>query len=399
MIPALLIIFMPRPSIEGSQFFLFPLIGLVSLCLVMTFGRLGHNIPSRHLFLPVILTLLFLIFTQFCTLLLRSDQIRPTGIIEPMRPLLLAGLFVAGAYMGRFHEGPMVKALFAIGVLILVGQSFVCVLQVLNIKALDFIYNTDKLADHTRRILGTLGNPNALAWFSAQAGILCLVTGKSKFRWALIFLAGILIFLSASRSMLILYPTMLVGSVFFLSGKKLSFRAGIFLSVVGVLLLAGLLSIVYLLRSQLGYLSEILKVTQSGSLSDVGSFAGRLELWGETWRYFESSTLESKWVMGLGALARLKTLDNDYLYVFYRYGLLGLLAQAMAIVAVLRVFLKTKNLSLRVFGVQYILVALIIGIQSDMLGGWLPSLFPFYFAGIALSQSGSRGVDYENSNC
>lgn len=159
MIPALLIIFMPRPSIAGVQFILFPIIGLVALFIVLSFGKLNHRVPSRDQFLFVLYALLFLTVTQLFTLSIRASDIRPTGIIEPMRPLLLCILFVAGAYVGRFPAGAVMRALFFIGVLILVGQAAVCVLQVAGIRALDFIYNTDKLSSHTGRILGTLKFP------------------------------------------------------------------------------------------------------------------------------------------------------------------------------------------------------------------------------------------------
>ncbi len=86
--------------------------------------------------------------------------------------------------------------------------------------------------------------------------------------------------------------------------------------------------------------------------------------------------------------------DNDYLYVASRTGLVGLVLH-LAILSTAAVgFARTRVEYVGLIGAEYLLFAMILGFLADTLGGWGYPILLFFYLGLAMGNAGPiRGLE------
>jgi len=76
--------------------------------------------------------------------------------------------------------------------------------------------------------------------------------------------------------------------------------------------------------------------------------------------------------------------DNDYLYVIWHFGIIGLLMYIMIYIVLFFQSFKSCNNKLKSIGVTCFLILVMLGFLSETLVGWIQSLTTMYFIGIAI---------------
>jgi hypothetical protein len=254
--------------------------------------------------------------------------------------------------------------------------------QLFGISAFELIYSEDKSRPFGSlvRVTGSLGNPNVFGWIVAQMSIIILLLSTSWWRYAWLFVGALLVVMSGSRTVLILFPFMVAFASVLIGGIRAVLSKAFLLSLgIG----SAFVYVVISLGGYFPYLQQLQTVVTSGSLMSVNAFAGRWAMWGQAYAEFASAG-DMAWLFGLGSRESTRALDNDFLYVFFRSGTFGLVAHVSLITYIATIFLRTRHSSIGMAGLQYLIFALLMGIVADTLGGWLAPLFLFYLVGIAV---------------
>jgi hypothetical protein len=398
----LLYVYMPRPPLPGAHLLVYP--AVVAILLILSSILLGttRSVDRRVSF--VLILLLFTGIAAGISSLLNAVHLRSTAPLEILRPGVFGTVLLYGYYVGRVGTHYWVsRGLVWAAYLILAGQLVIAISQILGVPVVDFLYSEDKSRPFGSllRVTGSLDNPNALGWIVAQASMMILLLSESRARFLWLGLGALLVIASGSRTVLILFPLMIVfASLFGRGGLDVSWNS----LAVSVVIAAGFLGVIFWLGSYFPYLAQLGNVLTSGSLSSVNSFDARLDIWARAFDHFKASG-DLVWIFGLGSRAETRVLDNDVLYVFFRLGALGLLAHFAVLAYAAVIFLRERAYPIAILGFQYLLFALLIGLLVDALGGWFVPLFLFYFVGLTIGlsrtsrdledlamQAGSRGV-------
>jgi len=391
-LPILTIILLPRPDIPGAQFFLFPILGVAVLLIILTLPAERPWILQNTKLMMVVTATFLVLISNAISMLANHSMIRSP--LELMRPILLFGLVLAGTSLCRFKNGTIAKAFAGAGVFLVFAQITVGVAQLLNVPIFNSIYSSDKtrgLEALFFRVTGTIGNPNAFAWFLIQSSFLTICFSKWRLRWLILVPVFFGILISGSRSNLIVFP-IAIAVMKLAQLRSLSIGRILGLLLATIFVFVCLVGVVILFPRYFSYLSELLKIAETGSLDSVTTFALRLKLWASRFAIFNSSMADHKWILGLGTTEDFRVLDNDYLYIFFKYGILGLVTHLLSIATMIYVFMKCSSLSLRTYGLQYIVCAIALGFQADTMGGWFFPLIPFYLLGLALIKEREGGA-------
>lgn len=393
----LLLVYLPRPPISGSHIIIYPLIGSIILVFTLFLAQIHRSINSKI----IILIFLYLLYSAcfLFSFLLNSDYLRSTAGLELTRPILLITILLFGYYLGlRGGERRIEKGLLTASYLILMGQLVISLLQLNGYQSfLGLIYSTEKTRElgSLLRVTGSLGNPNVFAWVISQASmsILILSSSKTKFFWLCIGL--ILVVISGSRALLITFPLILLVSLILryrsnprakqiLNKQRFKINKAILLFFFGFTLVVGaaLILLVTHFSSIFPYLSELGLIFE-GKLTSIRTVSLRLVMWSELFQMFNSQNYFT-WFLGLGARDALRVVDNDYLYVFFRVGVIGLLAHFGIIFYILKVFSSDLQRKISDLGMQYLLGSLFLGLVYETISGWFFPTFLFLYLGISI---------------
>lgn len=359
---------------------------------VMQFN--GIMIVPDSLF--TLMAMILLSFTM--TLTLNASFFSAIGLSEIAKPLIYTIFFVFGVTANLQYSLPEIKkTLVLVSKIILVGQFILTVDQVLAINTFSVIYDYGKTSSTGEitsfmRSTGSKFNPNDFAWIVMQYAVIIYLFSKKTSRYFWLFLALLLILLSGSKSMLALYPAALFVAGWLKGDRKIMNRknASILLSV------AILVYAIYKfleLNPDIFPRLNVLLVLLSG---DDGGFDARYKMWETAYAYFLSKDEGGlTWAFGLGPIEEFKTLDNGYIYMFLRNGIVGLVLHVTLIAYFLVKFIKFEDREFGALGVQSVFMASLHEIVVEGLAGWSDPVRIFLYAGLVFSyeyrrQLGSR---------
>lgn len=256
--------------------------------------------------------------------------------------------------------------------------------QLFGLGTFSFIYDDSKTRPlgGAVRIAGTMGNPNIFAWFVIQMSVIVLLFEKRKLpKLFAIIVAAALVLFSGSRTFLMLFPVILIfvqiisykrGSVFYL------FKLPLFaLLSYGIYLLFNWF--VFQIRYSFPYLYQLSSFLETGDLTTVNSFHERTLMWDSG-----LEKLGDSWFFGLGP-GTIHEMDNDFLYIIVNYGVIYLAIHLIMYLIIIVIFSKVGNRKFSTLGIQYVIFALIVGLQADTLVGWTYPIFILFLTGIAIS--------------
>lgn len=384
----LLYVYIPRPPISGSQFLAYPamagLLGLVILHLV-------HARP--YVDVRVLLWLLLLIATAVATgasFLVNAPELRGSAPAELFRPVLL-GVFLVYGYLvaARAGEAAVNRGLAIAAALILGGQLLLAATQVVGVPLFGIVWESDKSRPFglLLRVTGSLGNPNSFAWIVAQAAVVMSLLGPPRRRVLWIGCGALLVLCSGSRSLLVLFPLMLmVGHIL---RDPTNARTYVRYVAVAAALLGAFVLMITVFAEYFPYLAQLRNIASTGSLASVNSFALRLDGWEARLDEFRAGGLTA-WLVGLGSRESTSVLDNDFLYIFVRLGLAGMVVHVITVVAAFVTFFRARRRAVAVIGAEYLIFALIYGLVAESLGSWHLPLILFFLIGLTLGLNGTR---------
>lgn len=394
-LPALLYVYMPRPPVAGSQFLAYPAMAGV-LGAGTAFLVKERPIASRTAIGWLLALLLYSVVTGI-SFIANAEELRGSALAELFRPAIY-GIFLAYGYTValNFGERVVARGLVWAALAILFGQVLLAATQVVGMPVFGLIYESDKSRPFglLLRVTGSLGNPNAFAWIITQAAVIVSLMHRSRFRSFWIGLATLLILFSGSRTLLLLFPFM-IGMAQVVRDptniriyvRYLSFAVGLIALFAGVIVFFG---------EYFPYLAQLRSVVASGSLASVNSFAMRLEMWARRYAEFRAGGVGT-WLLGLGSRESTAVMDNDFLYVFFRLGVLGVVVHFGIIIAALTRFLKARSTAVGVFGAEYVLSALVFGLVSETTASWHVPLIMFALLGMVLGSGEMDQAEQEAS--
>ncbi len=384
----LLMFFKPYPSLKlGSAlrqvFILLPVLASAYLYFIFVF-RVGIDRVSLNKKIVYFSVVVF--FSVFLSLLVNIADMNLRSAAELARPFyfLFCGLVF-------YHLSSRSIKIWFFNLLILFAllQVFVAILQIVApgaVAPLGIIYSSDKVQTGIVRGVGPLGNPNIMAIYIMAATIVAELT-FTRFRFYLItpvYCLGIM--LTGSVFSIIIY----FGLLSFLAAKHLYakfkesfFNAAIILVAAPIILVLLLFTFNYLieLSPRLSAILEFLKRLSSlAQIIEFHNLAGRINTWQKAAVYFWDLYSQNTLVLLFGAGPRknsvLGILDNDYLFIFFRYGILGISVYLGSIIYIYHLARKSMDDHLSIF-VRYILCIFIASsLVYDTLSSW--AFMPLY---------------------
>jgi O-antigen ligase len=168
-------------------------------------------------------------------------------------------------------------------------------------------------------MLGTMGNPNTNAWLFLFFTVYFLPIEKKREHWALCYTALFMVFLCQSRTSLIA-AGLVVGAMLFLT-KNDGLKASVWkvVSSIGLYVLATMIA-----TSFFQYTSYSNSLMDGSALYST-SLRSRWESWSILWEMIKTKPL-----FGFGPYKSYFTAhqlysENEYLLMWWRYGIVGLL--------------------------------------------------------------------------
>ncbi len=340
-------------------------------------------VPNVLFFLMALITLSVTI-----SLTLNAALFTPIGLSDIAMPFVFMTFFVFGVSSNLKYSIPEIKkTLVLVSKVIIIGQFIVTIDQIFSIDVFSVLYDYGKTSStgdivSFRRSTGTFYNPNIFAWNILQCGIIIHLFSRKTNRFFWLFLCLLLIFLSGSKSIIAAFPIGLL-----IAGWLKGERGIVNLKNIYVIFAIAILifSIYQFLIAYPKVFPRLMVLIQLLSGED-DSGGGRFKIWENAYAYFlskENGVIS--WVFGMGPIDMFKTLDNGYLYKFFRHGVIGLFLHVTLLVYLIVKFYKFEDRELGAMGVQYILIGAITQLIVDGFAGWSYSIHLFLYAGLVYS--------------
>lgn len=387
-LPVVMYTYIPRPPVAGSQFLAYPVMAGVLLVVLAVFLR-ERPVISRALIGWLLVLVLYGVVTGI-SFLVNAPELRGSALAELFKPTVYAIFLVYGYTVARSASEPaVVRGLLWAALLILAGQALLGLTQAVGAPVFHPLYDATKSHPFGRlmRVTGSLANPNAFAWMVAQAAVIVSLIHPRRTRWLWLALATLLVLLSGSRTLLVLFPFTIIGAQILLDPGNLRVYARY--TAFGIAVMALFAAIIVHLAAYFPYLSQLATIASSGSLTSVNSFALRLDIWARAYEEFSAGGGLAL-LFGLGARQSVAIMDNDFLYVFFRLGVLGAVVHFGMIAAVLWQFLRARGNVVAVLGAQYVLFALAFGLLVETTASWQIPLIMFALLGTVLGMNERR---------
>lgn len=368
----------------GGQYVTFSIIAALMFTVIVS--NLEKSVRGLGI---VVFTLILSSLSSVVTMLLNNSEIRLGGSIEVLKPLFFMMIAAAGYYLGSLGVG-VYKKLEGIAKIVLVGQIIFSIDQMFqfNLLAMFADYGKSKPFGGLVRSVGSVGNPNFFAWIVLQMTVILVVISSIKKNIGWIIIAFGLVVLSGSRTMLLMFPVALFFSVWLSGQRKVVSPLTIKVAVIFLFLLFLGLNLLSNFKDTLPYLAQLLNIVNTGELSSINSFAARLDMWEERYDVFESGGILALF-FGLGPIELYRIVDNDFLYVFFRFGLFGSVLMYSFYMFLLVLLWKDRS-KMSSMLIVYLTLSIVVGVQSDTLSGWYYPVIFYLYVGIWLKLRGGR---------
>lgn len=383
-LPLFIMAFVPRSPGFQNPFFIYGAIGAVIgfafLALTVQRPGIGHYVLVIWGWLGLIA------FVTTCSQLLNSTELYVSGVTRIFRPVLYMVVVAYGYKIGVRNQDHEVRSgLLWAAYVIIAGQVIVGFTQFIGIDVFHALYTSQKASPYYRllRISGTMGNPNVLGWVMTQIIAIITLLKRDRYPYLLVALCSVIVVFSGSRTATLILPFVLIFTQMFRQDTQV--RIGELMAIGGVVI-AGAVALFLMFSEYVPYIAQIRKIFLTGSLSAVTSLQARFVHWANVAEQF----FQSGWsihLFGLSDRQGTQVLDNDYLYVLFRTGYIGLAVHLSFIVYMLRYCYRRRRSSVAQMCIVYVLTALVMGVVAETLAGWFIPIWLLYLLGIVI---GSR---------
>lgn len=325
-----------------------------------------------------------LLFVLYCCVILTALAIINTIVndIFERRYLLnwLAWLMIV-FFVSSIFRGEVNRAkLSYIAKVILLIQFCIAVIQLFDPHAFDFLWSSIKnrgLESHVR-VCGSFSSPIAFSSFITYLTIWIIAQKGPAHAFFWVLFAAAMIIMSASRTMILLYP-LIISAWFYLEGDETVLTRLMKSLVCAVIIYIVIFLFIWIFKDIFVYASELLsllpfsEILVNYSFFDSGrytvyaqeheflkTYGMREEIWTATLHeYFSKNMLE---ILIGGGQYSYNTAHQDLLFIVTRYGLVGsivylsLLAKLLSLGYQNRADFEGKNL--------YLVCLLIIGVGT-----------------------------------
>jgi len=290
------------------------------------------------------------------------------------RPFFFAFALGLAYVVGSWASSPvtLTAKIRPLVIAMLMLQTGVAITQALGLGVLDAVYSADKVSPlgGALRITGTIGNPNLFAYHILLA-ISFLAAHSNSNRGAFSWLAFglLLVLLSGSRTVLLLYPPAAMVIVRLRSRDSLLALLKLMLPVVATLAVGGYL--VFMLYAEyFPYIGQLVSLFAAGEVLGFRAFALRIAHWSSVWSEIGSGNI-GQWLFGRFDGTRFGgAIDNDLLFILWRQGLVGLLSTLtwymLAIATIHRICCRVTRKLLYL----WLVVIIFFSIMFESIAGW-----------------------------
>lgn len=385
MLPLYLNLILPKAAIISSflYFILFFLILVVFT---------DYKNVSGKLLLFFIVYLIFLLSLVVISALSNEASLFFSDLSEVFRIIFISTAFVYG--LSKYDKvGP--KSISVFITFFLISQTLISIPQALNIESVvsvsSIIWSSDKVT--TGRIVGTMSNPNFLGILASSLAVyiimkITLAKKIAKVDLFQLLILFIIIIFSGSRTSLLSFS--LAAMLIFI----INLRVHILKLIIPLFIVTLFGSDIYefiLNYEGLRYISEPFRLYEKNkifSLSDINALSARLDIWERARLLFINSANPFKFVLGLGPGKEigLSFMDNQYLFWFFKYGVLGCILFSIppliSIYISLKFLLDKSNIGVdvAVLCIAFAVVFFINGLFAETFSSMMVSpLFYFIF--------------------
>ncbi|MCA0935177.1 O-antigen ligase family protein [Vibrio alginolyticus] len=245
-------------------------------------------------------------------------------------------------------------------------------------RAIDIFYSTDKISDGLGRVVGLSANPNTLAiclslvMFYFISSALCK---KANLRVVLLILINLfLVFLTTSR-LVLLVLVMIYGVILIF---KLSWRIRLLVSFLGFILSYEIYNVIM----SNPYYNELFVNLSTLDFYKIPSVYNRIE----HYKLILSQVYDSPLLAYGPNKSLLSVGDNIYLFIYFQWGMIGLILQALPVLAVLLFcFFQRGEIKVRVVLSTLLIVFSGVAYETFYNLLYMP-IYLFYLSELASSQ-------------
>lgn len=312
-------------------------------------------------------------------------------IVEVARPIF----YLSTVLFCRSYSGALDLKLFSRFLMLFIFIEFLFVflqrLDVSNfVQFVELIWSLE--GNWKYRNTGTFSNPNILGGFLVFSWLGYVFFNRDGVLSELLLTSVVLfsIVLSGSKTSIVL----LVSAIYIVFFLKYSFVRFSFLSVavVPIVLMAAYLWVTKNAVDN-AYIIQLLNVFEpGGGLESVKSYSDRQSIWNEVVRNYDDEGLVSV-LFGYGPDKDgfLRSVDNEYLGVYYRYGVVGALALYCPILFFVVRLYACRKLSSEVSSVYYAVLSTLVmlfiaGFVMESFSSWVYSFVFYVYIGLGLAK-------------
>ncbi|MGS2764942.1 O-antigen ligase family protein [Sinomicrobium sp. M5D2P9] len=252
-------------------------------------------------------------------------------------------------------------------------------------RIMGIIWNTERIWDLRRT--GSFANPNILSVFcvASYSYIFFRIKTIQKIIFGLVIF-GIILFTSSKTGLIAFLIIVCVN--FFLIKAKFSFK-NIALFIISLLLggYAGI-TLLYMYQYEYPYIAQLLMMFDNDmDISQIKSLGDRQIMWENALNQFNDfSSLQQLVGIGPGKDTDLNIIDNEFLTILVKMGIIGLLFYALTIfILLVFLFKNKKNLGAKSMIAIVVLFLLSSGSASTFIA-WHLSLMFYLFLGMCLKE-------------
>jgi O-antigen ligase len=385
------LVFLLMPRFDGSHYITFPLLAILLIVMGYMFLKpegFSKDLLDRNILIIGAIISIYVFFMGI-SILYNFKQLSFNAIPHLFKPILFLIVLGFGYVIAlKIDYSNIIKGLLKGAYIILFAQIIVGLTQLLDLPIFSFLYDDSKSYPIWKlvRTTGTLTNPNVFGWFITQMiVIIYLFENNKRKKWAWVFIGLILMVLSGSRSVLLVFPLVFVLIELFrtkIDKRFFTFKLPIFITGLIISLFLAYQAILKF-GHFFPYLRQLLLIIRSGSLSSVSSFSLRTEMWENALTKISEKDSLWTWIFGLGP-GSISILDKDLLYSLVNYGLIGTILMIVLYGTIAFCFIRLKDKTFSILGIQYIIFSFIIGYQVETLSGWNYPMLIMFYTGIAL---------------
>jgi len=386
-LPLLVTVFVPRSAGFNNPFFIYGAIGAV-----ISLALLGLSVQRTGIGRDVFVVwgwLGLIVLVTTCSQLLNTPELYASGVTRIFRPFLYAVVVAYGYKVGvQKREGNIRSGLLWAAYVIIAGQVVVGFPQLIGLEVFDLLYTSTKASPvyEIFRVTGTMGNPNFFGWVLLQVVTIITLLNREAYPYLLVALCSVLIVASGSRTTTLMLPFVLILTQAFRQGTQI--RMGKLL-MNSTLLLMGAVGLFLAFSDYVPYIAQIRKIFLTGSLNAITSLEGRFIHWADVAeRFFKGNW--AVWLFGLSDRSGTQVLDNNYLFVFFRTGLTGLIIHLIYTFYITLYCCRRRRSEIAQICIVYVLSALVMGMVADTLASWFVPIWLMYYLGLVIGTEGAR---------